>query len=196
MTYPFIVFEGVDGAGKSTVSRRVADRFGALHLESPVNEFRKIRGFVENSLCEKGKFFYYLASNFELSSHVRESRLIQPVMCARYFHSTLIGHASRKYLNVEDFCKGIPVSSDDFVPPDLTIFLSLSKDAQRERIRSRGASNNSKKDQTCLDDSLYRDCLFKNYAAVAKRENWLVIDTTSMTEESVVDACSERILSL
>jgi len=196
MTYPFIVFEGVDGAGKSTVSRRVADRLGALHLESPVNEFRKIRGFVENTLCEKGKLFYYLASNFELSSHVRESRLIQPVVCARYFRSTLIGHASRKYLDVEDFCETIPVSSGDFERPDLTIFLSLSEDAQRERISSRGASHNSKKDHRCLDDSVYRGYLFRNYAAVARREGWLVIDTTSMTEESVVDACVERILGL
>lgn len=194
MTYPFVVFEGVDGAGKSTVSRRVADRLGALHLESPVNEFRKIRGFAENTLCEKGKLFYYLASNFEVSGHVRESRLLQPVVCARYFHSTLIGHASRKYSNIEDFCREIPVSSGDFEPPDLTIFLSVSEDAQRERIRSRCASNNSKKDYRCLDDSVYRRYLFRNYAAVAERENWLVIDTTSMAEERVVDACMERIL--
>jgi dTMP kinase len=196
MTYPFIVFEGVDGAGKSTVSKLVADRLSASHLESPVNEFKKIRKFVESTLCEKAKLFYYLASNFELSNYVREKRLIQPVVCARYFHSTLIGHASRKYLNVESFCEGMPVSPDDFEAPDLTIFLSLSEDEQRARIISRGASNNSKKDHKCLDDRLYRHYLFRNYVAVAKKENWLVIDTTSMAVEQVVDTCIERILSL
>ena len=31
----FVVFEGVDGAGKSEVSKIVAEKLGAIHLESP-----------------------------------------------------------------------------------------------------------------------------------------------------------------
>jgi dTMP kinase len=196
MTHPFIVFEGVDGAGKSTISKHVADSLGASHLESPINEFKKIRKFVEDNLCEKGKLFYYLASNFELSSYIRTNRLIKPIVCARYFHSTMIGHASRQYLNIEEFSKKLPVSSNEFEAPDLTIFLSLSEDAQRARINARGASENSEKDHKCLDDKLYRDYLFQNYSNVAQRENWLIIDTTLMTVENVVDICIKRILSL
>lgn len=195
MTYPFIVFEGVDGAGKSTVSKLVADRLGALHLESPINEFQTIRKFVENNLPEKARFFYYLASNFELSNYVRETRRIMPVVCARYFYSTLIGHASRQYLNIDDFSKTVPVAPSEFEAPDLTIFLSLNEDVQRARLNARAASENSAKDQNCLDNKLYRDCLFENYARIAKRENWLMIDTTSMTIDAVVTTCMERILS-
>lgn len=196
MTYPFIVFEGVDGAGKSTVSRLVADSLGASHLESPINEFGKIRKFVVDNLSENGKFFYYLASNFELSSYVRANRMTKPIVCSRYFHSTLIGHASRQYLNIEDFCKHLPVSQVEFEAPDLTIFLSLTEDAQRSRINARSASENSGNDHKCLNDKRYRDCLFRNYASVADRENWLVIDTTSMEVENVVNTCIERILAL
>jgi len=196
MTHPFIVFEGVDGAGKSTISKRVADSLGASHLESPINEFKKIREFVEDNLCEKAKLFFYLASNFELSGYVRANRSLKPIVCARYFHSTMIGHASRQYLNVEDFYKTLPVSSNEFEAPDLTIFLFVNEDTQRARINARGASENSKKDHRCLDDKRYRDFLFSNYTNVAKNENWLFLNTTSMTVEDVVDTCITRILSL
>ena len=196
MRNPFIVFEGVDGAGKSTVSKLVAELLGASHLESPIHEFKSIRKFVEHNLCEKGKLFYYLASNFELSNYIRANRLIEPIVCARYFHSTIIGHASRQFLNVEDFCKTLPVSSNELEAPDLTIFLTVSEDKQRARINDRSASENSEKDHKCLNDKLYRDCLFENYLITATREKWMVIDTTSMTIENVVETCMRKIISL
>jgi len=196
MAHPFIVFEGVDGAGKSTVSKMVADSLGAEHLESPINEFKKIRKFVEGNLSEKAKFLYYLASNFELSNHVRENRRIEPVVCARYFYSTLIGHASRQYRSIEDVCRSWPVSPDEFEKPDLTIFLCLSEDEQRTRIGARQSSQNSAKDHQCLNDALYRRHLFDNYASVAKKQSWFTIDTTSMPAEQVVEKCIERIRAL
>ena len=127
MTQPFIVIEGMDGAGKSEVSARVAARLGAMHLESPIKAFKEIRQYVDANLCDKGRFLFYLASNLDLSRYTRKKREIQSIVCARYFYSTIIGYASRQGLDIKEFYKNLPVESDEFEVPNLTIWTLRGK---------------------------------------------------------------------
>lgn len=195
MNHPFIVFEGVDGAGKSEISAIVSKKMNAMHLESPIGEFKKIRQYVDLNLNDKARFLFYLASNFDLSDHIRENRLSNTIICARYFHSTIIGYASRQGLNIEDFYKNSPVALDDFEKPDLTIFLYVNEAVQQARIKSRQPHDNSLMDYKCLDDEDYREILFNNYCFVATKESWIYVDTSFMSIDQVVDVCIERIFT-
>jgi dTMP kinase len=192
MNHFFIVFEGVDGSGKSEVSAKLSEKIDAIYLESPAGEFKKIREYVDCNLNEKGRFLFYLASNFDLSSYVRQKRSNQTIICARYFHSTMIGYASRQSINIEDFYKFPPISLDDLENPDITFFLYVNEEIQCIRIQSR--ESNSKMDYKCLNNANYRKKLFNNYNYIAARENWICIDTSYMSIDEVVDACISKIL--
>lgn len=194
MIKPFIVFEGVDGAGKSEVSTRVAKQLNAIHLESPIGEFRTIRKYVDTSLNDTSRFLFYLASNFDLSEYVRKKRKHEAVICARYFHSTIIGYASRQDINIDDIYKNLPTSLENLETPNKTIFLYVNEKAQKDRIQSRGDENNSPTDYKCLRDQRYRQALFNNYCKIAEKENWIYIDTSSISIENVVNACVDEIL--
>lgn len=194
MIKPFIVFEGVDGAGKSEVSARVAKQLNAIHLESPIGEFKKIRQYIDTSLNDTGRFLFYLASNFDLSEYVRNKREREMVICARYFHSTIIGHASRQGIKIDEFYKNLPISLEILERPNKTIFLYVNETKQRERIKSRGQENNSLTDYKCLNDMNYRKTLFENYCKIAEKEGWLYIDTSDLSIDQVVRVCVDKVL--
>ena len=48
MTKKLIVFEGVDGSGKSEISKMVSDILGTDYLESPTLEFNSIRKYIDD----------------------------------------------------------------------------------------------------------------------------------------------------
>lgn len=189
----FIVFEGVDGAGKSQVSALVSERIGAIYLESPIGKFKEIRKYVDDNLDEKGRFLFYLASNFDLSNFVRQKITVKPVVCSRYFHSTIIGYASRQYIKIDDLYENPPVSLTDLKKPDITFFLYVDESTQISRISAREPTCNSKTDYKCLSDDKYRHALHKNYYHVSVSEGWFFIDTTFMSINDVVSLCVDEI---
>jgi thymidylate kinase len=195
MKYPFIVFEGVDGAGKSEISAAVAKRIGARHLESPTGKFKDIRNYVDETQCDKGRFLFYLASNFDLSRAIREHRESEssPIICARYFYSTIIGYASRNNIDMDSICEKIPLSFDDLEAPDMTIFLDVNKEAQRKRLELRQPNCISHMDYKVLNDESYQERLFANYARTCESKGWLRIDTSTMDMKSVINVCIEKI---
>lgn len=194
MVKPFIVLEGVDGSGKSEISARLAKKFNATHIESPIGAFKTIRQHVDDALNDTGRFLFYLASNFDLSEYVRNKRKDEMVICARYFHSTMIGYASRQGLKVEDFYKNLPVSLESLEQPSKTIFLYVSESVQRDRIESREFQGNSPTDRKCLMDVNYRKILFDNYCAIAEKEGWFYIDTSTLSIDGVVSACIDAVI--
>lgn len=192
----FVVFEGVDGAGKSEVSKLVAEKLSAIHLESPTTPFSSIRNHVDKNLSDKGRFYFYMASNFDLSEKILITLRSKSIICARYFHSTVIGYASRQNIDIESVYNSIDVTKKDFINPDLTIFLNVNEDIQRRRINSRGLSKNSQTDYKCLEDKKYRERLFKNYEYISKKEKWYTIDTSTMSINEVADECINIINTL
>ncbi|MFZ6799262.1 deoxynucleoside kinase [Undibacterium sp. Di24W] len=195
MKFPFIVFEGVDGAGKSEISAAVAKRMGARHLESPTGKFKDMRNYIDETLCDKGRFLFYLASNFDLSREIREHREseLSPIICARYFYSTIIGYASKNNIDMDSICEKIPVSSIDLEAPDMTIFLDINKEAQRKRLESRDPNYISHMDFKVLNDESYQERLIANYARTCESKGWLRIDTSTMDMEGVINVCIEKI---
>lgn len=185
----FVVFEGVDGAGKSEVSKIVAEKLGAIHLESPTTPFSSIRNHVDKKLSDKGRFYFYMASNFDLSEKILTTLRSKSIVCARYFHSTVIGYASRQNIDIESVYKSINVTREDLINPHLTIFLNVNEDTQRKRINGRGLSENSQSDYKCLENERYRERLFRNYKYISEKEGWHIIDTSAMSISEVANEC-------
>lgn len=190
MSKPFFVFEGVDGAGKSSISAKVAQALNARHIESPIGNFRDVRKHVDSTFDNNGRFYFYLASNIFLSQFVKDERKRESVLCARYIHSTLIGHATRQNEDITEYYDKLEFPLISLEQPSLTFFLYVSQHKQRERLMSRPKHELSSLDLKCLDQGNdYNQLLMENYLHVARNEGWIIINTDNLSEDAVVLEC-------
>jgi dTMP kinase len=193
MAKKFIVFEGVDGSGKSEISKIVSDMLETDYLESPTLEFKSIRKYIDDYSSSVGRFLFYMTTNLDLSRIVENNVKFKDVICARYYYSTLIGYSARSGKSVNYLMDKLPISEKDFYQPDLTILLYVNRDEQKNRINKRNKGVNSGSDERCLYDENYSKDLSEQYLMAARRMDWLIIDTSNMTMDEVIKECVLKI---
>lgn len=87
----FLVLEGLDGAGKTTIAQRAAEVLGAVYMTTPCPQ---VRGYREELLrafagCQEAAQLLYLATVFAASAAAREQLASgRSVVLDRYFLST------------------------------------------------------------------------------------------------------------
>lgn len=133
----FIVFEGLDGSGKSTCAAGLARRLGAELLTTPSPPVRRYRDNLVSSLggSQEAQQLFYLATVFaasvEVSALLREGR---SVVLDRYFLSTQAYAAFRgSSLEVDSVGRLLQ-------PADVTIYLDTPLATRKARLAKRGAS--------------------------------------------------------
>ena len=123
-----VVFEGLDGSGKTTCARLLADRLDAALLTTPCPEVRSFRDDLIRSYdgCQEAGQLFYLSTVFDASVRVRGLlRSGRSVVIDRYFLSTQAYAAFRgSQLNLDD-------TSDLLEPADLTVFLDTPLEVRR-----------------------------------------------------------------
>ena len=145
----FIVFEGVDGCGKSTQAAKLAkfleDSTGrkVIKTAEPYNLRELILG--RKDLSKMSELLLFLADRAE---HVE--KIIKPnleagnfVICERYNESTLAyqyGGHGLDFLMVVDL-----IHDCEFPLPDATIFLDVSPEIAFERVKARNNKLNENK---------------------------------------------------
>lgn len=131
----FIVFEGLDGAGKTTCAKELAKRLDAELMTTPPPEVRDYRDELIQSLGEsqEARQLFYLSTVFAVSDRV--SMLLEQgrsVVLDRYFLSTQAYASFRgSRLDLDDQQRMIR-------PADFTIFLEASLQTRVERLERRG----------------------------------------------------------
>lgn len=131
----FIVIEGIDGTGKSSVAPRVASLLASRGIEAvscstPMGIFESLRASFDVSSDSVAHYFYYLASVLHASAHIRELLADKSVVCDRYIYSTQAYHAVRgvEVLDIDGL--GIKL-------PDAAFFLTATDDIRRTRLLAR-----------------------------------------------------------
>ena len=144
----FIVFEGIDGAGKTTQVRLLADALRnegrkvyitaePTSLESGKELRRVLSGEIKKSDCEIAAMFTLdrIAHNIDggdgIEKMVNEGYV---VICDRYYYSTLAYQGSTVDYG---WVKSLNVGCPEIRRPDLCIFLDLTPEESMARI-SRG----------------------------------------------------------
>lgn len=134
---PIIVIEGLDGVGKTTLSRTLARALGAtwlttpgVHLRDPETRRRFEAAFAASP---EGRAVAYAATCIDAGAEARAVAAAgRPVIIDRYWLSTRVyaaPHIQPALDPLEPF----------IVPPTLTLFVTAPEDVRRARLTGRGA---------------------------------------------------------
>lgn len=132
----FIVFEGLDGSGKSTTAALLAERLDAHLMTTPSPIVRKFRDELVSSLGEsqEARQLFYLSTVFSASDEVaRRLAEGQSVVLDRYFLSTQAYAAFRGSRLALDAVQHL------LHPADVTVFMDVVLPIRVERLQQRGA---------------------------------------------------------
>lgn len=141
----FIVFEGIDGSGKTTQANRLADMLRGLGREvvftaepTGLPSGKAIRvalsGAVKKSECEMAAMFVEDRIAHNKDGEIGIQNLVAKgidVICDRYYYSSLAyqGHATDY-----EWVKAMNINCPDIRKPDICIYLDLLPEESLRRI--------------------------------------------------------------
>ncbi|MUH96581.1 dTMP kinase [Aliivibrio fischeri] len=143
----FIVIEGLDGCGKSTVAQHLSKKLEAVLLTTPGSDFKDIRSHLDMIFSNniKARQLFYMASVFKVSEEVKELKeLVRHVVVDRYWLSTQVYH---RWMS-NDTCLDLHEVEGELLKPDLTVYLDLHFDERNKRIEAR--NGNTREDMQTL----------------------------------------------
>ena len=134
----FIVVEGLDGCGKSTMARSLAEHFNARQLTTSASRFGDAREALEQAVASDpvARQMLFATSVAIAAREIRELRAQgESVVLDRYWLSTLVyGQVIRKIdLRLDVF-------EDSLERPDVTFFLDAPASVRAARLRRRSAT--------------------------------------------------------
>lgn len=132
-----IAVEGLDGSGKTTFSRALAERLAARWTTTPDLALRAVRDEVERvwESSAHARRLFYAASVVACSDQCRPwLEAGETVVVDRYWSSTLA------YAALEGSCTALDEVGRLVRPADVTFYLEISDELRRARLSQRGAT--------------------------------------------------------
>lgn len=196
----FMVFEGLDGAGKSTLIQSIQKHLEAQDLEpilirdpgtTAVGE--KLRRLILDPAEQpsaKTEILMYQAARAQLVDEIIAPSLKKGrwVLSDRFYSSTIAFQCHARGLDRADVdwlsryaCSGLV--------PDLVVFIDIPVEESQRRLNSRGASLGETKDRMEQENIAFHERVRQGYLAQAKEnpQGWLVLDGTRTPAQLVDD---------
>ena len=133
----FIVFEGIDGSGKTTQAsilyeRLISEDLDCLLTEEPggTREGKVIKDLLLNpnyKICDKAELFLFLADRAQHIENVVKPALSQGtiVISSRYIFSTLVYQGYARSTGSIDFLKKMNLYAADKILPNLVFYIDV-----------------------------------------------------------------------
>lgn len=203
MKGPFVVLEGPEGAGKSTVSRLLTDWLQQQLQEhgSPIRKVvltkepggTPVGEAIRSVLLDPGQqiealteFLLFSASR---AQHVKD--VIRPaldggaaVICDRFTASSVAYQGAGRGLDA-GLIRLLNGQVSQGVQPDLTILLDIDSGLGLERIRARGIA-----DRLERADREFHERVADSFRQQAAESDWLVVDASRPEEEVLATVTS------
>ena len=182
--YPFIVIEGLDGVGKSTQVRYLAEALNAAviqcppFIEDPLRPGCDLRERMDKASLSRRRE-YYRMSNFIASEQIRLMLKHQPVVVDRYWTSTAAFSAMDKS---PPRWEAIGMYPEGFLEPDMVILLTVDETNRSLRIGGRGLAMTSEEKRLENQDD-QRSSVLELYRMFDPIE----IDTSDLSPDEVLE---------
>lgn len=196
---PYIVIEGVDGCGKSTIAKRLAEllNFVVCHEHKENENIPELAEISTKTLMKFGpmsSFDYYCAdmcwfnSTMNRISQLRDNWgkgiIGDRSVLSSYVYSTAVSEDMMAYVNKQ---------MEDFVP-DATIVLVCTKDTAQKRMESRGSLDDM--DQLALENHDKLTKRYMEYAGAKKNDLFGHVIVVGNDDIPVDDICLQILLGL
>lgn len=189
MSGVFVVFEGIDGVGKSTVCAAVAERLRARGLgvsvtAEPTND--GIGAFIRSGgaghVSQRTEALLFVADrNDHTERIVREVDSGRVVLCDRYFASTVAYQSAKLDGDATDRDWLISINSDFTGRPDATILLDMDPQDSLGRVDSRG------EEVSKFENLGFLEQVRRNYLDLARTFGFHVVDASKGREDVLAD---------
>jgi dTMP kinase len=183
----FIVVEGLDGTGKSTLAKELSSILDAELLRTPPDEFTDIRNKIDQTYWECGlaaQLFYGSTVAFTSKKVQKFLQRGHSVVVDRYWLST---HAYARCRDESlDLAEVIPMLKK----PDMTIMLYLDEITRLKRIKIRGMS---KADMKSFDQHKQLREAYMQALTLPITGKVLKIDTSYLTPEQCAGLVVEEL---
>ena len=188
----FITLEGIEGSGKTTQLRKLAERIpDVLLTKEPggtptADRIRAILLDTREKIDPVAELFLFAASRRQ---HVME--VIRPalasgrvVICDRFTDATLAYQGFGRLLDL-DRLRWLNEWATDSLHPDLTLIFDLPEEAGLTRARSRNSAAPVDEGRFELEDLRFHRRVREGYLALATAEpdRYAVIDATGTPDE-------------
>lgn len=181
----FIVFEGLNGAGKSSLAKDLAKALRAKYITSPHKNIANLREIMDDASLS-AHYFYYMLGNIMISDELIKNNSKEIVICDRYVDSTIARH---KVLGLE--ISTADISQLDLKKPDIKFFIHCNEVVRRERIEKRGKKNK----WDALDENKEMRSEYSKY--FQKDKEYIFIDTSGETQteslNKILEILQERV---
>lgn len=159
MGYSLYVFEGIDGTGKTNLSKNIAKEVGAVYCRATPPLHRILKPLVNEKCPPLIRFWYYRLGNWY--TYFKLQKLLQhtDVILDQYVYGTIAFHSVS--LN-----KTLPLPHL-LIQPKKIIYIYASWDEIEKRFTQRGKrSRLEKKEYLQTVDKVYRQLLSHNNSVV------------------------------
>ncbi|MDN5357980.1 MAG: dTMP kinase [Candidatus Methanomethylophilaceae archaeon] len=180
----FIVFEGIDGAGKSTLINRVSEILGsegvstvvtAEPTDGPVGKL--IRSGAVKCISQDAEALLFTADRAcHTAEIIKWKDEGKTVLCDRYYASTM-AYQSANFNGTESKKEWLKeLNRPVIIEPDITILLDVDPEEGMRRVGARGARSK-------YEVAVYLERVRENYRQIAEEYGFRIIDASHSRDE-------------
>lgn len=184
----FLVFEGPDASGKTTLARGLASRWGGVYTSSIPPELAHIRAEADGLPAEDRLRFYQLC-NALVASRIGATLAgsSRPIILDRWIFSTVAYNESLVSRSLASYAKEI-LAEDRYARPDAVVYVTADPETRLERATREDTKN------LWFDVSLQRELVARYDKVLAAAEcPVVVVDTSYLRPNHALDQCEQEL---